>query len=210
MKSGALRVLATIGALTLIAGLVGAIAGVTMIRRGFSARDEPSAIEAFLARRMRSWATPAATRDLRNPLDVTPALLESARAHWADHCANCHGNDGKGETTLGQSLFPRSPNMREADTQSLSDGELYAIIENGIRLTGMPAWGDGKPDNRGSWELVAFIRHLPKQSQEELEDMKKLNPISAHEAMEEKEEADFLGGPSQAPHENHPHQQGEK
>jgi mono/diheme cytochrome c family protein len=125
---------------------------------------------------------------------VTPEVLARAREHWADHCASCHGNDGRGQTGLGQSLYPRAPDMQTAHTQSLTDGELYSIIENGVRLTGMPAWGDGKPNNADSWGLVAFIRHLPQQTAEELEQMKAMNPKSPHELHEAREEQEFLEG----------------
>ena len=75
------------------------------------------------------------------------------RAHFADHCASCHGNDGRGNTEMGRNLYPKAPDMRQSGTQHLSDGELYWIIENGVRLTGMPAWGDGSgndPDTKPS------------------------------------------------------------
>lgn len=195
MRQTLLKVFAALGVAATLAGIVGGVMGLAMIRRGFSARDEPSAIEAMIARKLRAWATPAAIRDLKNPLQPTPEVLAGARAHWADHCANCHGNDGRGQTSIGQSLFPRSPDMRGETTQALSDGELYAIIENGIRLTGMPAWGDGGPSNNDSWALVAFIRHLPRQTAEELEQMKNLNPKSVHELQETAEEDSFLNAP---------------
>lgn len=78
---------------------------------------------------------------MKNPLQSSPEVLAEARAHWADHCAGCHGNDGRGQTPIGQSFFPRSPDMRAQRTQQLTDGELYSIIENGIRLTGCPPGG---------------------------------------------------------------------
>ena len=57
--------------------------------------------------------------------------------------------------------------MRAANTQSLTDGELFSIIEHGIRLTGMPGWGTGTPESeRDSWSLVHFIRRLPKVTPE--------------------------------------------
>src|SRR5262245_7104334 len=128
------------------------------LRRGFSALDEPSAVEAILAARMRRWATPPELRDAKNPLPATPAVLAEARAHWADHCASCHGNDGKGQTTIGAHLYPRAPDMTLPRTQDLSDGELFAVIENGIRLTGMPGWGEGTAaSGYGSWTLVHLI-----------------------------------------------------
>ena len=203
MRATLLKVFAGIGAVATLGALVAAAMGFAMIRRGFHARDEPSAMEAFLARQMRALATPRSVRELKNPVQITPEALAEARAHWADHCASCHGNDGRGKTSLGENTFPPAPDMRAETTQSLTDGELYAIIENGIRLTGMPAWGDGTPDNRDSWTLVAFIRHLPRQTAEELEEMKKLNPKSVHETQEQEEEDAFLNSPGPAAETHH-------
>ena len=67
--------------------------------------------------------------------------MTDARAHFADHCAICHANDGSGDTPIGRALWPKAPDMRLRETQDLSDGELFWIIENGIRFTGMPALG---------------------------------------------------------------------
>ena len=149
-----------------------------MLRRGFSAHDEPTRIEASLAGMMRRWSTPGELRRMANPVALTPEVLAEARAHFADHCASCHGNDGKGKTQIGERLYPRAPDMTLAATQSLSDGELFAIIENGVRLTGMPGWGDGSAESGyGSWTLVHFIRHLPALQPAEIAEMEKLNPM---------------------------------
>jgi len=83
--------------------------------------------------------------------------------------------------------------MRLATTQQLSDGELYYIIHNGVRWTGMPAWGD-PGDDPDSWKLVLFIRHLPNLTTDELHDLERFNPKSAAERKEEKQEEDFLNG----------------
>ena len=171
------------------------------------ARATPSATEAALARRLRSWAMPSAARDAKNPFTTSPELLQESARHFADHCASCHGNDGSGATEMGRNFFPRVPDMRWETTQRLTDGELYYIIHNGVRWTGMPAWGD--PDNDSdSWKLVLFIRHLPQLTPAELHDMERYNPKSIVEQQEEKEEEDFLNGgaaPSApAHHETHP------
>jgi mono/diheme cytochrome c family protein len=166
-----------------------------MLRYGFSAHDEPSAFEAFVARQMRHWAVPAELRDAKNPLPLTPEVLAEARAHFADHCAACHGNDGKGETALGSKMYPRTPDMTLPATQSMSDGELFATIENGIRLTGMPGFGNGTADSaHGSWTLVHFIRHMPKLTRQEIAEMEGLNPKSREEWEALKEEEEFLSG----------------
>jgi len=126
-------------------------------------------------------------------------------AHYADHCAACHANDGSAETQIGLGMYPRPPDMRQPATQTLTDGELFYIIENGVRLTGMPAWGTGKPEDADeTWHLVHFIRHLAALSDEELEQMKTLNPVPPSESQQLEEERFLKGGgdppPRSAPH----------
>jgi len=147
---------------------------------------------------------PAAAIRRTNPVSGSPAVLAEARAHWADHCAICHANDGSGDTPMGKQMFPPAPDMRQPGTQRMTDGELFFVIENGIRLTGMPAWGGAGNDQRDSWKLVRFIRHLPLLTTQELQEMEALNPKSPEELKEEQEEKEFLnGGP---PHERTAHQ----
>jgi mono/diheme cytochrome c family protein len=171
-----------------------------LLPHGFGARQSPSRVEAALARRLRSWSLPSDARQRRNPVPSSPELQESAR-HFADHCASCHGNDGSGNTEIGRNLYPPAPDMRLATTQELSDGELYYIIHNGVRWTGMPAWGEpGNDDDQDTWKLVLFIRHLPSLTAGEIRDMKRFNPRSDADREEEKEEQEFLnGGPAPGP-----------
>lgn len=85
--------------------------------------------------------------------------------------------------------------MRAETTQSLSDGELFSIIEHGIRLTGMPGWGNGTPEGeRESWELVHFVRRLPTLTDEDIERMGALNPKSPAERKEDEDARRFLAG----------------
>jgi mono/diheme cytochrome c family protein len=139
----------------------------------------------------------------------TAAVLNEGLAHFADHCAVCHANDGSGDTHIGRGLYPRAPDMRAAPTQGLSDGELFSIIENGIRLTGMPAWGTGTPEGeRASWALVHFIRRLPNLTDEELSRMEPLNPKTAEQRRADEEARRFLIGdpPTPAPASPHKHE----
>lgn len=169
----------------------GVFAAWSVIRRGFSARDNPSALEAYVARAVRKLSVPAAAKEVKNPFLATPEILAEARAHFADHCATCHANDGSGRTAIGQNLYPKVPDMRLAQTQNLTDGAIYYIIHNGIRLTGMPAWGAAEKDDN-SWKLVHFIRHLPRLAPEEVREMERLNPKSMAERAEEEEVQRFL------------------
>jgi len=167
----------------------------SILSRGFSARDEPSAAEAFIARGFRHLAIPRKAREARNPVLSSPEVLAGAMEHFADHCAICHGNDGKGKTLIGKGLYPKPPDMSLVETQRLTDGELYYIIQNGVRLTGMPGWGNGSErDSEDSWKLVHFIRHLSQLTLEERKAMEKMNPKSPDELREEQEEERFLRG----------------
>lgn len=94
---------------------------------------------------------------------------------------------------MGKHLYPPAPDMRNAETQNKTDGELFFIIQNGIRMTGMPGWG-ASGHEEDSWKLVRFIRHLPTLSAQEELDMQELNPKSPDELKEEQEEKDFLNG----------------
>lgn len=187
--------------ITLLAIIVGGAAvGTLIVARGISASDEPLALEAFVARQLRHLSIPWAKRAAPNPVAQTKDVLVSARAHFADHCAVCHANDGGGKTSIGENLYPKAPDMRKRDTQSLSDGELFYIIRNGVRWTGMPAWGDGPAEeDEESWGLVQFIRQLPNLTDEDLREMRTLNPKSPHEIREEEESRRFLDGESEAP-----------
>jgi mono/diheme cytochrome c family protein len=188
--------------------VVALVAGLLILTQshGFSARQQPSSIEKAMAQMARSQALPSDVLARKNPVPATPEVLVEARAHWADHCASCHGNDGSGESEMGQHLYPPAPDMRLAETQQKSDGELFYIIENGIRMTGMPAWGALGQDESPSWKLVHFIRHLPQVTLEEKLEMQKLNPKSPDDLKEEQEEEKFLKGESSdAPKPQHHH-----
>src|SRR5580765_7345153 len=135
------------------------------IHRGFRARSTPAASEAYLARKFRNFAIPASERRSKNVLDATADNLQQARELFVAHCSSCHGLDGSARTQLGESLYPRVPDLRRAQTQSLSDGELHYIIENGVQLTGMPAFTDPHEDSRrGAWLLVLHVRSLASPS----------------------------------------------
>jgi mono/diheme cytochrome c family protein len=202
-------------AIAIVCGAAGVVAagaagyvGVT----GLSARPQPSHLETTIARAVRRLAVPRTVKRLPNPVPATPAAVLEGRAHFADHCASCHGNDGGGDTEMGRNLYPKAPDMRLPRTQQLSDGELFNIIENGVKLTGMPAWTTGTPEGeKASWELVHFIRRMPKLTADDLAAMAAANPTSRSQIEQEKREQDFLNGgeppPAPDPHAEHKHPQ---
>jgi len=168
---------------------------VVVVRYGFSARATPSRAEILLATTARSLAVPSGYRQLHNPFSASTENVNAGMEHFADHCATCHGNNGSGDTLLGNGMYPKPPDMRQAATQNKSDGELYYIIENGIRLSGMPAFGENPGTNDAeTWHLVTFIRHMPQLTAEELAKMAALNPKTDEDRTEEQDEQDFLNG----------------
>ena len=191
MKKAAMAV----GAIVIVAALllIGALGYVRAT--GLRARATPGGLETRVARTVRSFAVSASDRDRANPVARSEDAIQGGLEHFADHCASCHANDGSGLTDFGRGLFPPPPDLRKEATQRLTDGELFYIIENGIRFTGMPAFGTGSADGEGeSWKLVHFIRHLPRLSEEERAHMEGLNPRSPVEIRQEIEEERFLRG----------------
>jgi mono/diheme cytochrome c family protein len=200
MKRGTLIVI-------LLVIVVLAIGGVaySFLHDGVSAKAKPTALEVVMARKARHMALPGAARALTNPVAPTEENLREARMHFADHCAICHGNDGSCDTMMGSGLYPKPPDLRLAETQKLSDGELFWIIENGVRFTGMPAFSSPHSSQEDSWKLVHFIRHLPQLSTEERLEMERNNPKSPADRLEEQQENDFLNGTAAAPAGVHHH-----
>ena len=150
----------------------------------FSAKDKPSRLEMAFAKHARNISTPSDAKSLTNPRPVTEESMREAREHFAEHCSICHGIDGKGQTTIGQNLYPQAPDMTQGATQQKTDGELFYIVSHGVRLTGMPAWeGTDSPDS--IWDLVAFMRHLPQLTPDELREMKQVAGEGEMEEMED-------------------------
>ena len=135
------RVIFALGICFIVILAAGVCYAAWMLHRGFSTRTAPGAIEASLAASMRNAAFPSHYKSMRNPVTATPDVFREGMEHWADHCSPCHGNNGGGDTMYGKTMYPRPPDMRRKETQEMSDGELYYTIQNGIMLSGMPAFG---------------------------------------------------------------------
>ena len=145
--------------------------GILIVRHGFRATDEPTAPERLIARTVRNISTPSSAKSAKSPLEITGRDLSEAREDFNARCAGCHGIDGSGISEMGRNLYPKPPDLRAGETQSLTDGEIEYIIENGVRLTGMPAWNQLPQTER--WKLVGYIRSLAKPTPDEQEQTEK-------------------------------------
>ena len=218
--------------LIVVLGLLAAVA-VSILHDGLSSRAQPSALEAGIAHAARRMAMPSNAHTATNPIADSPEVQREARLHFADHCAICHGNDGSGDTMMGHGLYPKPPDLRATETQKLSDGDIFWIIQNGVRMTGMPAFGgtgsghshsehsdsdshsNGHSDSHShsdtdtdsTWKLVRFIRHLPSLTEQERLEMEKYNPKGPEDREEEQKEQEFLNGapakPTSKPEQHH-------
>jgi mono/diheme cytochrome c family protein len=127
---------------------------------GLSARKKPSNFEYAIANFAMGLSIPSEAKGLRNPLTPDSQVVADARKHFKEHCAVCHAEDGTGKTPLAAGLSPEVPDLHADHIQNLRDGELFYIIKNGVRFTGMPGWD--LEDNH-NWGLVALIRQFAKE-----------------------------------------------
>jgi mono/diheme cytochrome c family protein len=132
-----------------------------IVWEGSSARADAPILEASIAQWLLYHSVPASQRALKNPLSTSPGSPDVAAGQevYRSKCQLCHAHDGSGKTEIASSQYPRPPDLRGADVQHMSDGELFYHIKNGIRHTGMPAWE--LPD-RKLWQVSAYLRNLPK------------------------------------------------
>jgi predicted CXXCH cytochrome family protein len=123
------------------------------------ARQEPSKLEVAIATYLLQHSVPVSAKATANPLGdhPDPAAVRAGHDLFTQKCEGCHAYDGGGRTEIGGNAFPRAPVLRET-VASLSDGEIFYHIRNGIRNTAMPAWNF--PD-RQIWQLVSYLRNLP-------------------------------------------------
>jgi len=92
------------------------------------------------------------------------AMILMGVEHFAAHCAVCHGAPGvpKGDIALG--LYPEPPDLAQS-SERYRPNEIFWIVKNGIKMSGMPSWKDH--DEEELWSTVAFILKLPEMTEDE-------------------------------------------
>ena len=131
-----------------------------------SALPEPGRTETLLATKAKHYLVHRSSRDgiPPAPADRQPAIKEGDRL-FGTECATCHGASGHNPTDAGRWMYPRAADLTARDLQSYSDREVFWIIKNGIRLSGMPAFGKVESDEH-VWDLVFYVRTLPRAAPE--------------------------------------------
>jgi mono/diheme cytochrome c family protein len=143
----------------LILGAITAMVGALL--QGCTADKQPSHEETSLANAAKDVVIPLEAGKKKNPLPETDEILSQGEQAFVESCALCHGGDGRGQTGIGRNMDPPAMDLTSAHVQHWSDAELFWIIQNGVRLTGMPAWKSSIADD-DTWKLARFIHSLPR------------------------------------------------
>ena len=126
-----------------------------------TANKQPSKIETTLANMAKDVVIPMEARSLKNPLPHDDRVVEQGEQIYMGSCGMCHGMDGHARTDLGRSMYPPAMDLTSPHVQHWTEAELFWIIQNGVRLTGMPSWKSNISET-DTWKLVRFIQNLPR------------------------------------------------
>jgi mono/diheme cytochrome c family protein len=160
----------TIGVLLTLAALI--LGGLAAARLGLidtTAVGRPGGIETYVAIMALDSAVGRGAAGLKNPLAANDAELIGGMQVYAMNCASCHGALDKKPSALGRSFYPPVPQLIVAPLDD-PDAHIYFVVKNGIRWTGMPAWGNNLSD-ADIWRVSMFlgrVRALPPAVQEKM------------------------------------------
>jgi mono/diheme cytochrome c family protein len=141
--------------------LVVALMVIVLLRFNLTALHEPGPTETYLANLSKRYFVGRASRHGIPPRPPnTKASIESGSLQYGLDCGTCHAEDGRAQQPPGQLMYPRASDLTSKQVQNYSDQELFWIIQNGIRFTGMPAFGDVESPQH-IWDLVNYVRTLP-------------------------------------------------
>jgi mono/diheme cytochrome c family protein len=156
-------------------GLAGAAAAVIYAGLYNIAADVPHTQPVYwLFETVRNRSVATRARDIVVPNDLDDAnRISRGAGQYAEMCSSCHLAPGMKRTEISQGLYPRAPELRRQT--DLTPGEQFWIVKHGMKMTGMPAWGVTHQDEL-LWDVVAFVRKLPKLTPEQYETLVKNAP----------------------------------
>jgi mono/diheme cytochrome c family protein len=174
--------------------LLGVVFGVLLVVAGVaavvytgsfntSAEVPPSKMEQAFATLALNKSVARRAPNRKNPLPASPENLRGGLAHFRENCLVCHGAPGVDPGEIGQGLNPGAPDLTLTRVQARSDGQLFWIVDEGIRMTGMPAFGPTRKENE-IWQIVAFLRHLPEITDAEKGELQLETELEEHHYQE--------------------------
>lgn len=146
--------------------VLGVVVIVTVLMRfNLAALPEPGRLETRVADGAKRFLISHASRHGIPPRPQnTSASVDTGGTQYGLDCTICHGSDGRAQTPTGQWMYPRAADLTSKRVQGYSDQELFWIIQNGIRFTGMPAFGKVETSDN-IWGVVNYVRTLSGDSQ---------------------------------------------
>ncbi|HEY6065020.1 MAG TPA: cytochrome c [Thermoanaerobaculia bacterium] len=170
--------------------LLGVIFGVLLVAAGVaavvytgafntSAEKPPSKLERDLATFALNRSVLRRAPNAKNPLPMSADNLRGGLAHYRENCLVCHGAPGVDPGEIGQGLNPGAPDLTLSRVQARTDGQLFWIVDEGIKMTGMPAFGPTHEENE-IWQIVSFVRHLPEISDAEKGELQLETELEEH------------------------------
>jgi len=152
--------------ITIVATLLGAVLGMYAFAASGVydvAADRPhSAWMQSVLQTIRTHSIDKRAADIAVPPLDSPARLAEGAEHYSAMCTGCHLAPGMSNTELREGLLPQPPDLSRAE---IDPAEAFWVIKHGIKATAMPAWGKSH-DDEAIWNLVAFVRHLPRMTPE--------------------------------------------
>jgi mono/diheme cytochrome c family protein len=143
----------------LMLGVISAMLGALL--QGCTAGKQPSQEETSLANAAKDVTIPLEAGKMKNPLPETDEVVSQGQEVFLGSCAQCHGAEARGDTNIGRNMNPPAMDLTSPHVQHWSDAELFWIIQNGVRLTGMPSWKSSISDNE-TWKLTRYVHNLPR------------------------------------------------
>jgi len=164
-----MRKVAKLGIAAVVAVALAVLTAFLIVRNnGLAADRRPGRLEEVVAGHLVRLSIPSAQYSARSPLAGDAEAWREGADHFSEHCATCHGSDGRGRSEIGPNMYPPVPDLASDRVQALSDGALFSIIQHGVRWTGMPAFRSTH-DAADTWRLVAFIRRVPRLTPADLD-----------------------------------------
>jgi mono/diheme cytochrome c family protein len=102
---------------------------------------------------------PVSAKQQKSPVAATPENIESGRGLFLQKCAACHGEDGKAQTDFAAAMPTRPADLTGQQARALGEGELYSLINDGIKTAGMPAF-KGRISDEAIWRIALFVQQL--------------------------------------------------
>ncbi len=151
--------------------LTGLVVGVVVVvvalfcyvRFGFvdpRADQEPGSLEMKVAMPALDASVDRRAPDAKNPLQATDENLLGGMKIYQTNCAGCHGDVSHPHAAFGDSFYPRAPQFAQ-DPADMPENQNFYIIEHGVRLSGMPAWGTTLKEPE-VWQVTTFLSHMDK------------------------------------------------